>query len=233
MNPYRIALAATTALVASTSLSFAAVIAQTASYSAPTNWGTTTSNSSFTPTKTLNFAGFNPSLGTLTSVEVTVQESVTGSVNLKNNGVSTTDVTGNLQNTLKYILPTLTSKTLIDASNSFTDGSLGAGASSGSSSVSGSTSTTRTFSSGLGAFETAWSATVGDLGQVLVSSGNGNGSATYIDTGAALITADYTYTPAVTIPTPTPTPTPEPATMAVLGTGLAGLGLLRRRKASA
>lgn len=39
---------------------------------------------------------------------------------------------------------------------------------------------------------------------------------------------DVTFT---TVATPTPSPVPEPASMALLGAGLAGIGLLRRRRA--
>jgi hypothetical protein len=227
MNPYKIALAATTALVASSSLSFATVVSQTESFSAVTDWGTTPPNPSFTPTQNIGFAGFNPALGTLNSVTITITDTVNGSVNLTNNGSvasGSTTVTGSLLNTLKYVYPSIsvTSVTLVSSSYSAT---LAPGASSGLQPVTGVKTTSNTVSTGLASFETSWAVTAGDLGQVLVGSGNGNGKATYTDTGIVKVVASYNYTT-------TPTPSPEPATLTVLGSGLAGLGLLRRRRKS-
>jgi hypothetical protein len=228
MNPYKIALAATTALVASSSLSFATIVSQTESFSALTDWGTTPPNPSFAPTQIINFAGFNPSLGTLNSITVTITDSVNGVVNLKNNGTGasgSTNVTGSLLNTLKYSYPTFAQHTITLASTSYST-TLAAGASSGAQPVSGSTTKNAVVTSGLAAFETAWAVTAGDLGQLTIGSGNGNGTATYTDTGSVTIVAAYNYTPG----TPPPPPVPEPATLSILGAGLTGLGVLRRRR---
>jgi len=228
MHPYKIALSASAALLASTSLSSATLYVQTNSFSGSTNWGTTNATPSFTPTNTLSFTGFNPAMGTLTSVSVQIVESILGSVNMTNNGTSTTNVSGNLLNTMKAVIPIFGLKTLSTASSSVTDPTLAAGASTGLQSVSGGSHTTKAFSSSLAVFETGWKLTIGDLGQVTVSAGNSNGSATYTDIGAVAITVDYSYT----APPSPPSPTPEPATLALLGSGLAGLGALRRRRKS-
>jgi hypothetical protein len=224
MNPYKIALAATTALVASSSLSFATVVSETETFSALTDWGTTPSNPAFAPTQTIGFAGFNPALGTLNSVTITITDTVNGSVNLRNGGTSASSVTGSLLNTLKYVYPTISVTSITLASTSFS-ANLAPGASSGVQSVSGATTKNHTVTTGLASFETSWAVTAGDLGQLTIGSNNGNGTATYTDTGIVKIVAAYNYTT-------TPTPSPEPATLTVLGSGLAGLGLLRRRRKS-
>ncbi len=201
MHPYKLALAASTALMASSSLSFAAIISQTESYSHLTDWGTTPSTANFGPTKTIGFAGFNPSLGTLNSVTISITETVDGTVDLHNkSGSGTTSVTGSLINSLKYIYPTIAQKSLGLESTTFQDPSLAGGASSGPHSVSGSTTASHTVTSGLAAFEASWLLTVGDLGQVLVNSGNGNGSATYTDIGGVKIVASHTLYPCAAAP---------------------------------
>ncbi len=235
MHPYKLALAASTALMASMSASLAAVIAQTVSFSSKTDWGTLPQTTNFSPTKSLSFSGFNPSLGTLTSIKVGIYDSLNGSVNLKNNGTSATNVSGSLLNTLRYILPAGSTKSLLSQSQQYKNSSLAANATSGAHAVTGKT-TAFAFPTNLSSFDKAWDIVVGDLGQVVVGSGNGNGSATYTDTGAVKIVADYSYTPAPppppSPPPPPPVTTPEPGTLTILGAGLAGLGLLRRRRKS-
>jgi hypothetical protein len=238
MHPYKLALAASTALMASMSASLAAVVAQTVSFSSKTDWGTVPATPAFVPTKTLSFAGFNPSLGTLNSVFVTIYDSINGVVNLKNTGANTTNVSASLLNTLKYFYPTVATKTLTKASNTYEDPSLAPGKSSGPNPVSGTATATHTVKTGLSSFDTSWKITLGDLGQLTIGSGNADGHATYSDTGAVKIVADYSYTaasPPPPPPPPSPPPpvsTPEPGTLTILGAGLAGLGLLRRRKKS-
>ena len=58
-----------------------------------------------------------------------------------------------------------------------------------------------------------------------LSNTGGNTSATQSTTSTGTVTLTYNYTAA---PTPPPVPAPEPASMLILGTGLAGLGLVRR-----
>jgi hypothetical protein len=224
MDRYRLALAATTALVASTSLSRANVVTVTASHADVTNWGTSTQTSGYTPLFNVVVPGFNTSLGTLTGVVVTLTSTANGAITLKNNGGTTTNVSAFLNDIQKDILPGGITKTISISTGSVTDASLAGGASFGPDSVTGSSTKSQSYSTGLSVFDTSWSFLAGDFGSVSITSGNGNGSATYTDTSIVLASVQYTYTPTTT------TPTPEPATMTVLGSGLAGLGLLRRRR---
>jgi len=225
MNPFKFSLVATTALMASTSLSRANVVTVTANIGAPTNWGTSTQTSGYSPTFNLSVPAFDTSLGTLTGVVVTLTDNVNGTLTLTNNGSGSTNVSAFLIDIAKTLLPGGFLKTETISTPSFSDPTLAQGASLGPSPVTASASTSKTYLSSLATFESAWSVTTGDFGSVDTTSGNGNGVAAYTDSSSLIVSAQYTYTP-----TPTTTPAPEPATMAILGSGLAGLGLLRRRR---
>jgi hypothetical protein len=180
--------------------------------STPTNWS-----------NTLNFQGFTALAGAgkiLQSVTFDLTETLTGSAFATNNS-TTSSATGDfvITNTAEINAGTFGKVINQQASSSIT---IPINSTSPTQNISGSTSASTTLTSNLSQFLSGYTGSASDNAVEGLSFNGGNLSATFTDSGALSVLVTYAYSVA---------PVPEPATIAILGVGLLGLGLVRPRRA--